>query len=112
MVSAEREDGPLRLRPRARTRTGPSADQRRATDEAIDRDPAAPWEQRTIALIADRAGTDRVCSDWEAEGWLVMTIDVAEPTVTGHPVHVVRVAVPPPGWRSRDTLLAELSGST
>ena len=58
-----------------------------------------PWATRTITLIATRSETDRICAEWTAEGWQVLTVDEGEPTLTGHPTHVVRVAVPPPGER-------------
>jgi hypothetical protein len=61
-------------------------------------EPRLEWSQRVIALIHDRPTTERICADWQAAGWTVMTIDEVEPTRDGHPVHVVRLAVPPPGW--------------
>ena len=66
------------------------------------------WQRRTITLIAGRAEVERVCAEWRAEGWQVMTIDTAPPTPAGHEAHVVRVAVPPPGWKSNEALLGDL----
>ena len=71
--------------------------------------PEAPaWEQRTITLIGDRAETQRICDEWRAEGWQVMTIDPGPPTAAGNVTHVVRVAVPPPGWAPAEQLLDRL----
>ena len=60
--------------------------------------PQQPWVVRRITLIADRPDTARICDDWVAAGWDVLTVDEGKPSLTGHPTHVVRVAVPPPGW--------------
>jgi hypothetical protein len=70
--------------------------------------PAPAWDQRTITLIGDRAQVERICAEWRREGWQVLTVDKAEPTLAGHPTHVVRVAVPPSGWRTDEQLLADL----
>ena len=67
----------------------------------------ARWDQRAITLIHDRATTERICADWEAAGWLVMAIDTGPPDPSGLPTHVVRLAVPPSGWRSLAELVAE-----
>jgi hypothetical protein len=70
--------------------------------------PAPPvWDQRTITLIGSRADVDRICRDWEAVGWQVMTIDDGPPSAGGHRTHVVRVAVPPVGWQTSEQLLAQ-----
>jgi hypothetical protein len=70
--------------------------------------PAPPvWDQRSIILVGSRADVERICRDWEAEAWQVMTIDDGPPTAAGHTTHVVRVAVPPVGWQSAEQLLAE-----
>jgi hypothetical protein len=61
--------------------------------------PQQPWPTRTITLIATGAETLRICDEWTVAGWQVMTVDEGEPSATGHPTHVVRVAVPPPGVR-------------
>jgi hypothetical protein len=66
------------------------------------------WQQRTIMLAGDRGQTERVCARWAEAGWKVLTIDAGEPTPSGQPTHVVRVAVPPPGWLSDEDLLREL----
>ena len=68
----------------------------------------AGWGQRSITLIGDRAEVERICADWRQEGWQVLTVDAAEPTSAGYPTHLVRVAVPPAGWRSNEDLLSEL----
>lgn len=71
--------------------------------------PEAPaWDQRTITLIGDRSETLRICDEWQAEGWQIMAIDQGPPTAAGDATHVVRVAVPPPGWMSGDELLRQL----
>jgi hypothetical protein len=69
---------------------------------------AEAWDQRTITLIAGRSETRRICDEWQAEGWQVMAIDQGPPTPAGDPTHVVRVAVPPPGWVSSEQLLRQL----
>jgi hypothetical protein len=66
------------------------------------------WQQRTITLIGSRDETLRICDAWAAESWRVMTVDEGPQTPGGHPTHVVRVAVPPVGWRSDEELLDEL----
>jgi hypothetical protein len=66
------------------------------------------WDQRTITLIGDRSETLRICDEWRAEGWQVMAIDLGPPTAAGDPTHVVRVAVPPPGWVSGEQVLHRL----
>jgi hypothetical protein len=71
-------------------------------------DPAPPvWDQREITLIGGRADVERICRDWEAEGWQVMTIDDGPPSAAGHRTHMVRVAVPPVGWQTTEQLLAQ-----
>ncbi|MFN2538161.1 MAG: hypothetical protein ABR549_08415 [Mycobacteriales bacterium] len=68
----------------------------------------AVWESRTITLIADRPEVERICLEWQAEDWKVITVDEGPPTASGHVTHVVRVAVPPRGWISDQRVLAEL----
>lgn len=80
---------------------------RRLTQEQSTDQEDFGWQTRTITLVADRAATLRCCADWEREHWQVLTIDQAPPTVSGHPCHVVRVAVPPRGWRSLDELVTD-----
>jgi hypothetical protein len=67
--------------------------------------PALSWQQRTITLIGERPEITRICQEWELEGWQVLTVDAGAPTAAGHPTHVVRVAVPPSGWRTPEELL-------
>jgi hypothetical protein len=71
---------------------------RRAGAVADELEARPVWSTRAITLIHDRETTERICADWEAAGWMIMTIDEAEPAKTGQPAHIVRVAVPPPGW--------------
>ena len=66
-----------------------------------------PWSTRTSTLVGDLTTVDRVCRDWTAEGWQVLTVDVGPPTPGNHPTFVVRVAVPPLGWRTNEQLLSE-----
>ena len=66
------------------------------------------WQQRTITLIGTREQTMRVCDEWAAESWQVMAVDEGPQTPTGQVTHVVRVAVPPPGWRTDGDLLQDL----
>ena len=66
------------------------------------------WERRTITLIGTRAQVLRICDEWGDEGWQVMALDTGDVTPAGHETHVVRVAVPPLGWRSNEQLLQEL----
>jgi hypothetical protein len=68
--------------------------------------PQQPWPTRTITLIATREETKRICGEWTDVGWQVMAVDESSPSATGHPTHVVRVAVPPPGWRDDVTVTA------
>ena len=53
------------------------------------------WEPRTIALVADRARTDEICSEWVSTGWRVLSVERTEPSAAGHECHRVTVAVPP-----------------
>lgn len=70
--------------------------------------PTAPvWHQRTITLIGDRPEITRICQEWELEGWQVLTVDAGPAAAGGHPTHVVRVAVPPAGWRTAEQLLGD-----
>ena len=71
--------------------------------------PQQPWAIRRITLIADRSDTARICEGWAEAGWDVLTVDEGVPSPTGHPTHVVRVAVPPVGW-FRVPELAALQG--
>lgn len=71
-------------------------------------DDDAGWDRRTITLIGTQAQVLRICDAWTAEGWQVMALDAGGLTPSGHETHVVRVSVPPVGWRSNEQLLAEL----
>ncbi|MCU1600249.1 MAG: hypothetical protein JWO22_958 [Frankiales bacterium] len=70
--------------------------------------PEPQWAQRAITLVGNRGEVDRICAEWQQEGWQVLTVDAAVPTADGSPTHLVRVAVPPVGWRTREQLLDEL----
>lgn len=54
----------------------------------------AHWQPRRITLIGDQAVVERTCRQWEDEGWRVVTVEPAEPTVAGHECHRVTVLVP------------------
>jgi hypothetical protein len=59
-------------------------------------------------VVGSRSEVRRICDGWTAEGWQVMTVDTGAATPAGHATHVVRVAVPPPGWQSSEELLEHL----